>query len=101
MRPRDVGKGQDSLWAWHAETVHDPAVNYFAMSSAANYTPAAVLTSPTPQRSRASVAALDRPHSGLSRPRDANKLQDRLWVQCAETDRDPAASYFAIHGVAN
>ena len=71
-RPRDAGKGQDRLWAWHAETGHDPAVSYFAMSGTANYTPAAVLISPTPRRSRAFVTALERPHRGPTMPRPSS-----------------------------
>ena len=43
-RPRDAGKVQDRLWTWHVKTGHDPAARYFAMSGAANYTPAAVPT---------------------------------------------------------
>ena len=54
-----------------------------------------------PRRSRGSVAALDRPRRGPSRPRDAGKLQDRLRTWHGRTDKGAAASYFAASVAAN
>ena len=48
-----------------------------------------------------SLAALDRPRCGPSRPRDAGKLQDRLRTWHGRTGKGTAASYFAVSGAAN
>ena len=52
----------------------------------------------TPRQSRGSVAAIERPRRGPSRPRYAGKLQDRLRAWHAEDGHGPAASYFAMRG---
>ena len=50
---------------------------------------------------RESVAALDHPRRGPSRPRDASKLQDRLRAWHGKSGKGAAASYFAVSGAAN
>ena len=48
-----------------------------------------------------SVAALDRPRCGSSRPRDVGKGKTGLGAWRAETGHDPTANHFATSGAAN